>query len=257
MIAICVDDEYLLLRALKRAVEKSPDIIAVEIFEDEYDALNWARVHPFDIAFLDIRMHEMNGMQLAEELKKIRPDAGIVFCTGYRDYAIEAMNLHLDCGYLVKPVDAALVQKEISHVKSRQKKTERVSAASVKGAPEYLLTVRCYGGFEAYDQRGRMLTFRRSRSKELLALFVDRKGISMTAREICAVMFEDDGDYDRRNINYFYKLYYELQRVLNEAGAGEILLKNGSRYYLKPEQIRFDHTGKGSRGYLEGYPWAY
>ena len=257
MTAICVDDEYLLLRALRRAVEKSPDITATEVFDDEYDALKWAQTHPFDIAFLDIRMHEMDGMQLAEELKKIRPDAGIVFCTGYRDYAIKAMNMHQDFGYLLKPVDAALVQKEIDHVKNRQKKGLSGNNASVRKASDYLLTVRCYGGFEAYDRSGRMLSFRRSRSKELLALFVDRKGISMTARDICAIMFEDDGDFDRRNINYFYKLYYELQRVLKEAGADEVLLKNGSRYYLRPEQIRFDNTGKGSRGYLEEYPWAY
>ena len=132
MTAICVDDEYLLLRALRRAVEKSPDITATEVFDDEYDALKWAQTHPFDIAFLDIRMHEMDGMQLAEELKKIRPDAGIVFCTGYRDYAIKAMNMHQDFGYLLKPVDAALVQKEIDHVKNRQKKGSLPRLWSIK-----------------------------------------------------------------------------------------------------------------------------
>ena len=43
MIAICVDDEALLLRALVKAVEQSPDIKETFAFEDELDAINWAR----------------------------------------------------------------------------------------------------------------------------------------------------------------------------------------------------------------------
>ena len=39
MIALCVDDEYLPLEALRRAVEKSGDVTEVHAFEDELEAL--------------------------------------------------------------------------------------------------------------------------------------------------------------------------------------------------------------------------
>ncbi|MBP5272338.1 MAG: response regulator, partial [Clostridia bacterium] len=88
MIALCVDDEVLLLEALTSAVKASPDIHQVVAFEDEYDALEWVRDHRPDMAFLDIQLHDLNGMELAEALRKVYPELPVVFCTGYREYAV-------------------------------------------------------------------------------------------------------------------------------------------------------------------------
>ena len=59
MIAIAVDDEALMLRALVSAVSSSPDISSVEQFSDCDEALNYVRYNPVSVAFLDINMRGM------------------------------------------------------------------------------------------------------------------------------------------------------------------------------------------------------
>ena len=244
MTVLCVDDEVLLLKVLKRAVLQSPDVTEAICFDDEIDALSWAATHDFDAAFLDIQLHEMDGIELARELLRLHPDSGIVFCTGHRSYAIDVLGLHWDSGYLVKPIDAESVQREIDHIKA------------VRQNKDCLITVCCYGGFEAYDRNGNPLRFKRKRAKELLALLIDRNGISMTAKEVCAVMFADDGVMEQKNMDYFYKLYYELMRVLTESGAQAVIQKNGVSYYADMSCVNFDNTNKNTKSYLEEYSWV-
>ena len=87
MIAICVDDEPILLDWLKRVVSLSPDIQHAEAFLNEDDALRFAAQNPFDVAFLDIELHDMDGVDVAERLRAVNPRCGIIFCTGHSDYA--------------------------------------------------------------------------------------------------------------------------------------------------------------------------
>ena len=90
----------------------------------------------------------------------------------------------------------------------------------------------------------------------LLALLIHRGGMGVTAKKVCALMFEDDGEMDQKNMNYFFKLYYDLVRVLQEAGAGEVLQKHYNSYCVDMSRIRVDDTGKGTLPYLEEYDWA-
>ena len=47
------------------------------------DALEGAKAHPMDVAFLDIQTGGMSGLELALELKKIQPGIHIIFVTGF------------------------------------------------------------------------------------------------------------------------------------------------------------------------------
>ena len=51
MLALCVDDERLGLEALKRAVSLAPQVTGTAAFDNENDALLWAKDHRPDIAF--------------------------------------------------------------------------------------------------------------------------------------------------------------------------------------------------------------
>ena len=123
MIAIAVDDEALMLRALVRAISVSPDITGVFKFSDCEKALSYVKENPVNVAFLDINMRGMGGLTLAEKIVAARPDCKIVFCTGYEEYAIPAFKLHAS-GYLMKPISAEDVQGEIDNIKGvRQKES--------------------------------------------------------------------------------------------------------------------------------------
>ena len=247
MIAMTVDDERPVLTALTQAVSRSPDITSVTEFIDCDDAVEWMKKNPVDVAFLDISMRGMNGLELAKSILNYHPDCKIIFCTGYTQYAVDAFQIHVS-GYLLKPVTAEAVQKELDYIKGRR-------------AQEKLLTVRCFGTFEVMA-RDETLNFKRSKTKELLAVLIDRNGAGVTAREICACMWAD-GSNDRKNINYLYQLFFDLRHALELAGASEILRQNGVYYAVDTERIDCDYyhylnTGKPEfhGEYMTQYSWA-
>ena len=206
MIAIAVDDEALMLRALVSAVGSSPDISEVIQFSDCEEALNYVKDNLIDVAFLDINMRGMGGLALAEKIVGFKPNCKIVFCTGHEEYAISAFKLHAS-GYLMKPISAEDVQKEINNIKGIKQK-------------EKLLEVKCFGNFEVYA-KGERVVFKRSRTKELFAFLIDRNGAGMTAKQICAVIFPDDSD-DNKNTAYLRQLVLDLKKTLKTVGAEDV-----------------------------------
>ena len=116
MLALCVDDERLGLEALKRVVSSAPQVTGTAAFESESEALLWAGYHRPDVAFLDIQMHDMGGLMLAQRLRELHPSLPIIFCTAYENYAVRAMNLHIDASYLLKPVQREAVAYELDRI---------------------------------------------------------------------------------------------------------------------------------------------
>ena len=247
MIALAVDDEKLMLNALKKAISTSPDIDEVVEFNVCSKALEWARDNTIDIAFLDISMRGMGGLTLAETLLEMQPDCKIVFCTGYTEYAVDAFKIHVS-GYLMKPITPEAVQKEIDHIKG------------VK-ATEKLLTIKCFGNFEVL-YNGEILPFKRKKAKELLAVLIDRNGAGMTAKQICAILFPEDTD-DTKNAAYLRQLILDLKNTLKIIRAEDIL-RHDTPYYridtnlVKCDYLSFLETGKPQfhGEYMTQYSWA-
>ena len=247
MRVIAVDDEELMLHALVRAVSVSPDVREVVKFSSAEDALNYVKENPIDVAFLDINMRGMGGIALAEKIIKLRPNSKIVFCTGYEEYAIPAFKLHAS-GYLMKPVSNEDVQGEIDNIKGVRKK-------------EKLLEVKCFGNFEIYV-KGERLSFKRSRTKELLAFLIDRKGAGMTAKQICAVLFPDDAD-DAKNTAYLRQLIMDAKTTLKTVGAEDVLRHETPYYRIDTTLIKCDYlsyldskTPEFLGEYMTQFSWA-
>lgn len=247
MKAIVVDDEIYMLENLQEAVDASPDIEWAEAFTSCSAALAYIGEHPIDVAFLDINMRGIGGLGLAEKLLEAQPHCKIVFCTGHEEYAVSAFQLHVS-GYLMKPITAEAVQKEIDHIKG------------VK-AMEKLLTVKCFGNFEVL-YRGETLPFKRKKAKELLAVLIDRKGAGMTAKQLCAILFPDDTD-DNKNASYLRQLVLDLRNALKTVRAEDVLQHDTPFYRVDPNLIRCDYlsfleTGKPDfcGEYMTQYSWA-
>lgn len=247
MKAIAVDDELYMLEALEEAIRASSDISHVECFSSCSAALAYAAENPIDIAFLDINMRGIGGLGLAEKLIGVRPRCKIVFCTGHAEYAVSAFQLHVS-GYLMKPITAEAIQKEIDHIKGI-KTTEK------------LLTIKCFGNFEVL-YNGQILPFKRKKTKELLAVLVDRTGAGVTAKQICAILFPDDTD-DTKNAAYLRQLILDLKTALKTVGAENVLRHESPYYRIDTKYVRCDYlsyldTGKPSfhGEYMTQYSWA-
>ena len=247
MIAIAVDDEALMLRALVQAISVSLDITGVFKFSDCEKALDFVKDNSVNIAFLDINMRGIGGLALAEKIISFRPDCKIVFCTGYEEYAIPAFKLHAS-GYLMKPISAEDVQGEIDNIKGVRQK-------------EKLLEVKCFGHFDVYA-KDEALQFKRSKTKELFAFLVDRKGAGMTAKQICAVLFPDDTD-DEKNVAYTRQLMMDLKNALKMVGAERVLCHETPYYRVNTDLLKCDYISHLETGkpefhgeYMTQYGWA-
>lgn len=85
----------------------------VETAEDGYQAIEGAREGPFDLAFIDIEMPGINGIQTLRELMKLRPDMVVAMVTGYGEARLVKVALKVGAvAVLLKPFDA----QEVSHL---------------------------------------------------------------------------------------------------------------------------------------------
>ena len=99
---IAVDDEPLALGLVASFVQKTPFLELVGKFGSAVEALKYLHAYPgtVDLAFLDIQMQELNGLELARVLGPAGPR--VVFTTAFSQYALEGYRVDaLD--YLVKP----------------------------------------------------------------------------------------------------------------------------------------------------------
>ena len=224
MIALCVDDETITLALLKRAVEASKDIDEVYAFEEENDALEWAKTHHFDVAFLDIELHGISGTEVARRLREKSPYLPVIFCTGYAEYALEAMKLHAD-GYLLKPIHAEDVQAELDRLlgKDRTKPLLYVTKS----------------GMSLRDKNGEAVVFHRGRTIDLVRLLLEADGTPLTKEELCGRLFGASPELLDKNINYFFQLVSDLSAVLALHGADGLLIKSLNGYTLDIEKIEF------------------
>ena len=247
MIAIAVDDEQPMLQALTEAVSESPDIRQVHSFSSCSAVLAWLETSAADVAFLDISMRGIGGLALAEKIGQLQPDCKIVFCTGYEKYALDAIQLRCS-GYLIKPITAQAVQKELDHIKKQS-------------VADKVLTIKCFGTFEVFHN-GQPLTFKRTKAKELLAVLIDRNGAGMTGKQICAILWPEDSD-DTKNMDYFRHLMKDLRSALEAVGAGSVLCQEQYQYRIDPAQIVCDYHSYLQNGtpaffgeYMSQYSWA-
>ena len=111
-----IDDEPDMLELMHREIQKAAPDAEIRDYSHPGELLTAAKETPCDAAFLDIRMPDMDGMELAEELKHLNPKVNIIFVTGYSEYKANAFDLRAS-GYIMKPVSAMDVREELRHLR--------------------------------------------------------------------------------------------------------------------------------------------
>ena len=254
---ICIDDEPLILNmtvALCRELPEKPEVCG---FANAKDTLLWLEDHTADIALLDINMPDMNGIELAARMREADPTLSIIFLTGYSEYAVDAFRLHAS-GYLLKPVNKQRLKEEIDHAMQRQ--SERHALPVERAA----ISARTFGEFDLYAN-GQVVSFPRSKAKELLAYLIDRQGGSITRATAFAVLWEE-GVYDRSMQKQLDVVIRSLRATLKNVGAEDILEMKQGALRICPEKLDCDlyrflggdvDAINSYRGeYMNAYSWA-
>jgi DNA-binding LytR/AlgR family response regulator len=112
---LAVDDEQSQLRDLARLLSASPFVDSVECAADGIDALGKLSSNAFDAIFLDVRMPDLDGLELARVLRRFAKPPQLVFVSAYDSGAVDAFELRaLD--YLLKPVGRQRVEEALERV---------------------------------------------------------------------------------------------------------------------------------------------
>jgi DNA-binding LytR/AlgR family response regulator len=121
---LAVDDERSQLQDLARLLGDSPLVRTVECATDGRAALVMLSNQAYDAIFLDVRMPDLDGVELARVLRRFATPPKLVFVTAYDSAAVDAFELHaLD--YLLKPVGRLRVQEALERVSTAINTAER------------------------------------------------------------------------------------------------------------------------------------
>jgi DNA-binding LytR/AlgR family response regulator len=114
--AIIADDERLMREQLRtRLVDVWPELEIVAEAKNGEEAVAAVREHAPDLAFLDIRMPGMTGIEAA---RAIGDACHIVFITAYNEYAVDAFE-HGAVDYVLKPAERERLEVTVARLKKR------------------------------------------------------------------------------------------------------------------------------------------
>jgi len=117
--AMIAEDEPLMRERLKeKLAEAWPELVIVAEASDADEALALFDAHEPDIAFLDIRMPGLTGLEVATAAADVSPGTQVVFVTAYDQYAIQAFERGA-ADYLLKPIVRERLVATIARLRSR------------------------------------------------------------------------------------------------------------------------------------------
>lgn len=226
MKTILVDDEPLALLRFQQLTEDNGDIEILETFDDPLRALNFIIGREVDLCVLDIEMAGISGIELAEKIKIVNPNIQLIFITGHRQYALSAYRIHA-CAYILKPYR----KDEINYA---------VHTAKLLTGEHYRnVEIVTFGQFDLFVN-DKPIFFRSSKSKELLAYLVDRRGGTVSTGLGISILWENK-PYSVSSRSLYYKVVKSLEEALAEADISHIIIKTKHEICLNKNYVECDY----------------
>ncbi|MCU7619091.1 response regulator transcription factor [Chryseobacterium sp. PBS4-4] len=169
----------------------------IEHFGDGKSALEAFDCKDFDICLLDIMMPEMNGFDLAEEIRRKNSEIPIIFISAkaLKEDRIKGLKIGAD-DYLVKPFSIEELILKIEVFLKRSKKTESSSPKYTVG--KYHFDLKNYT-----LQDSESTTTLTQRESELLLYFIRHKNTVLKRQDILKAIWGDDDYFMGRSLDVF------------------------------------------------------
>lgn len=208
MRAIVVDDEPLMLRKFERFSAEIRDVHLEGQFESAAKALSFATDHTFEVAFLDVAMPGMSGIELAKELRKIRPDVLIVFVSAYDEYLWDFNQI----GEIIILSNHTIWR----HSKMAMGKLRLLAQRQKKD-----IFIQTFGRFTVF--RNDVPIRLTGKAKEILALIVMRRGKEISNEEIYSTVWENR-PYGNDEMTVYYNALRRLKQALKREKLEGLLI---------------------------------
>jgi len=143
---LIIDDEESIRKSLKLALEREGYL--ADTAENGRDAIRKSKRRLYNLALVDLRLPDMDGIELLTEMRETVPKMVKIIITGYPslENAIKAVNRGAD-GYVAKPYTMENLLHEIKERLRKQQEAKKYSEKKVKEfietrAEEYESTTR-------------------------------------------------------------------------------------------------------------------
>lgn len=250
MKVICVDDEQPALETFRSKVKGLLDMESLRLFSDCRAALKFAEENRVDVAFLDIEMPNMSGIELARELKKKDCNIRIFFMTAFGQYALEAFGVKA-LGYIMKPYTKDEIREALE------------TAALMRSRPQKRVEIETIPNFTVRVDGKRLALG--GKKQELLALLVDKGEAGLTTGEGIACLWQDRCA-DEKTQTLYRVTFYQLMDELKKNGIEDIICSDEKSKYIVKDMVECDlyrildgePEGLKSYGgyYLAEYSWS-
>ena len=113
---IMVDDRKIILSGGLPVLEEVLPGAVITGFIRPSEALEYAKANRVALAFLDIEMGKISGLELCRQLLEINPRTNVIYLTAYSEYAFDAWSTGAS-GYMLKPITAQGVRAQLKNLR--------------------------------------------------------------------------------------------------------------------------------------------
>ncbi len=254
MKCLIADDEPLILKDIHRTAKKVlGENTEFFLAENSDEALGIIKKENesgtgIKIAFLDIEMPFISGLEVAKKIQEISPKTNIIFVTGHGKYALDVLEMYVS-GFIMKPVNEKSMKKAIENLRY----------------PIPSLSIKCFGHFEIFFG-DTPVNFKRTQCKEIVAYLVDKKGALVSEDELRFLLWSENEDSEKKK-RYIRNIISDIRLAFKSCGVDDVIINNNKSFYcINKEKISCDYfdylegnkniTDEEKASYMEQYPWA-
>ena len=197
------------------------------------EALEQMKKEKIDIAIIEIE--DISKIEVAKKIKKINPVVNIIFISKTEEFAYAAYEIYASA-YLLKPISYEAIKNALANLRF-QVKLDNLDK----------LEVKCFGVFDA-TYKGTPLEFKRSKTKELLAILVDKQGSICSSDILISYLWRNKSANDSVK-NQLRVLIHDLNQSLKNLGLEDVLNRTKDGLGINKEKIVCDYYK-----YLQGDP---
>lgn len=231
--AIIIEDELNLLHMFELFLKEHKHYEVVQTFDNPIEALERLPHLTFDVAFIDIEMPQINGIDLAKKIIEQLSSAQIVFTTAYIQYALDAIKLGA-AEYLLKPITIEAIY-EITPKLLLSKKNANILKSILH--KQETATIQCFGTFTLKNKQGQIVKWPTRKVEELFAFLLMHQDASVNKWVLAEELWPN------KSLHNIYNSVYLLNKTLKEYSIPISAIKLNEGYKLEyGEPIKNDYV---------------
>lgn len=199
----------------------------IEWVKDGRDAINTFENGQFDICILDVMLPHIDGFQLAEKIKRLRPEIPFIFLTAktLKEDEIKGYELGAD-DYIKKPFDSEILLFKLQAILNRNSDIKQKTKSSSLQIGHFLLKPEYRELNNLQNNTNQKLS---PKEAELLQMLIESKDSVLLRDEALRKIWGDDNYFTKRSMDVYVT---KLRKYLKDDKTIEILNIHGSGFRL-------------------------